>query len=134
RLYNYLAWPYYLEVTPPIEAQWINCCRIIRVTQAHAGFEPSETIPDSEAASRSTPVQFNTACCLSAMRGLMHSTMTISIPDTPSETIPPVMARIILGGKTNKFSGFVPGIFEEALFAFETSRPLYLIGGFGGAT
>jgi hypothetical protein len=134
RLYNHLAWPYYLEVTPQIEAQWITCCRIVRVTQADAGFEPTEIIADGDVASKSVAMRFNTACCLSAMRRLMHETMPITIPDAQTETIPAVMARIALGGKTDSFSGFVPGIFEESLVALEKNCPLYLIGGFGGAT
>jgi hypothetical protein len=134
RLYNHLAWPHYLEVTPLIEAQWITCCRIVRVTQADADFAPTEIIAADDVASNSVAVRFNTACCLSAMRRLMHEAMTIAIPDAQTETIPAVMGRIALGGKTSSFSGFVPGVFEEALVAFEKNCPLYLIGGFGGAT
>jgi hypothetical protein len=36
-LYNHSAWPRYLDVSRPIEAQWINACRIVRVTQQQAG-------------------------------------------------------------------------------------------------
>src|SRR6185436_4437095 len=37
RLFNHLAWPRDAEVTPRIEAQWIHCCRIVRISQAMAG-------------------------------------------------------------------------------------------------
>jgi hypothetical protein len=134
RLYNHSAWPYYLEVTPQIEAQWINCCRVVRITQAAAGLQPAEIVPDGDAKSKSPRIAFNTACCLSTMRRLMNETMTVQFPDVPSETIPPVIARVFLGGKTTGFSGFAPGIFEEALVGLEASRPTYLLGGFGGAT
>lgn len=134
RLYNHAAWPYYLEITPQIEAQWINCCRIVRISQQEAGLAADEIVADADAASKSDRVMFNTACCLSAMRRLMNGSITINVPDASGEIIPPVSARIVLGGKTTGFSGFVPGVFEEALLTLEASRPLYLLGGFGGAT
>src|SRR5262249_52764949 len=72
RLYNHSAWPHYLDITPQIEAQWINCCRIVRITQRDAGFNPDETVPDNEAATTSKRMLFNAACTLSAMRRLMN--------------------------------------------------------------
>jgi len=49
------------------------------------------------------------------------------------ERIPPVVARILLGGSADAYAGFLPGIFEEALVTLQRSRPLYVLGGFGGA-
>ncbi|WP_270374772.1 hypothetical protein [Marinicauda sp. Alg238-R41] len=43
-------------------------------------------------------------------------------------------ARIVIGGKREGFQGNMPGIFEEVLFSLERHQPLYLAGGFGGAT
>jgi hypothetical protein len=43
-------------------------------------------------------------------------------------------ARVCLGGKTRGYQGRLPGIVEEALFALEADRPLYLSAIFGGAT
>lgn len=40
----------------------------------------------------------------------------------------------MLGGKVEGYRGFIPGIFEEALLSLEKRSPLYLLGGFGGAT
>jgi hypothetical protein len=42
--------------------------------------------------------------------------------------------RICLGGRMSGYSGYYPGIVEEAYFALTKDKPLYLIGGFGGAT
>lgn len=42
-------------------------------------------------------------------------------------------ARIVLGGKQKNFSGYLPGIFEEAYHSLKANKPLYLLGGFGGA-
>lgn len=43
-------------------------------------------------------------------------------------------ARVLLGGREEGYQGDAPGIIEEALLAIEAGRPLYLVGGFGGAT
>jgi hypothetical protein len=40
--------------------------------------------------------------------------------------------RVCLGGKTEGYTGFLPGIVEEALFALKYGKPLYIVGGFGG--
>jgi len=136
KLYNYSSWPYYLEVTPKIEAQWINSCRIVRITQQQAGFSGAEIVPDADAKAKAKDPRtvFNTAVTLSAMRRLMMQEISISIPDVlRSERIPPVCARILLGGSVDRYSGFMPGIFEEALVTFENQRPIYILGGFGGA-
>ena len=78
---------------------------------------------------------FNAAVTLSAMRRLGMEGMAIDIPDLPSpEIVPPITARVILGGKVHGFRGIVPGIFEEALITLERQCPLYVLGGFGGAT
>ena len=42
-------------------------------------------------------------------------------------------ARIVLGGATYDYIGLLPGIVEEALLTLDLRRPLYVIGGFGGA-
>jgi hypothetical protein len=133
RLINHSAWPNYLDITPKIEAQWINCCRIVRVTQRDAGIADADIVPDSEAKSGSDRALLNAAITLSAMRGLMMTGMTISIPDAGSESVPPAVARVVLGGKVAGYRGFLPGIFEEALLTLEHQRPLYVLGGFGGA-
>jgi hypothetical protein len=42
-------------------------------------------------------------------------------------------ARVILGGRSDRFLGLYPGILEEALLAIGRSQPLYVLGAFGGA-
>lgn len=42
--------------------------------------------------------------------------------------------RICLGGRTSGYSGYYAGAAEGAYFALSMGKPLYLIGGFGGAT
>lgn len=43
-------------------------------------------------------------------------------------------ARIILGGKTHDFKGYMPGVAEEALYSLRARQPLFLLAGFGGCT
>lgn len=42
--------------------------------------------------------------------------------------------RVVLGGKMHGFTGMYPGILEEVIMAVEKSKPVYLIGGYGGIT
>ncbi len=42
--------------------------------------------------------------------------------------------RVCLGGRTEGYQGREPGVMEEARLALEYRKPLYLMGGFGGAT
>ena len=45
-----------------------------------------------------------------------------------------VNARIVLGGKIVNFKGRMAGVFEEAICAIQKKHPIYLLGGFGGAS
>jgi hypothetical protein len=135
-LYNHLAWPNYLTVTPEIEARWAHCCRIIRVTQQLAGIPAASRVPDSLPVPDSEGATFNSAIVLSAMRKLATEGMTLEIAGIPKDErpkVPRLDARILLGGKLTGYSGFLPGLFEEALLAMEDSIPLYILGGFGGS-
>ncbi len=42
--------------------------------------------------------------------------------------------RVCLGGRTEGYQGNEPGVMEEARLALQYRKPLYLMGGFGGAT
>ena len=77
RLYNHLPWPYYMDVTRNTEAQWINCCRIIRITQQRAGIPDAEVVPDANADQANPRTSFNKAVTLSAMRRLMMQPMFV---------------------------------------------------------
>ena len=43
-------------------------------------------------------------------------------------------ARILVGGKISNFLGYIPGVIEEALLTLKENKPVFLVGGFGGAT
>ena len=42
-------------------------------------------------------------------------------------------ARIVIGGKTKDYSGKMPGVIEETLIAYNTKKPLFILGSYGGA-
>jgi hypothetical protein len=135
-LISHLAWPHYLVVTPRIEAQWINCCRIVRLTQEEAGVTADDLVADVERDGRSERGLLNAALALGCMRRTMMEEVRLpaaDVPDSAAPRIPPVSARVALGGKLESYSGFLPGIFEEALVTLRCGVPLYILGGFGGA-
>lgn len=41
-------------------------------------------------------------------------------------------ARIVLGGRVDRFKGRMPGVAEEALITLQARQPLFVLGGFGG--
>lgn len=134
RLFNHVAWPGYLKITPGIEAQWINCCRIVPITQQAAGIAEADVASADEVNQQTDRVLWNAAATLSAMRRISMEGSSIPVPGrSRPESIPRIAARIVLGGKLDGYSGWLPGIFEEALVTLEKRAPLYLLGGFGGA-
>lgn len=42
-------------------------------------------------------------------------------------------ARLVIGGRMQGFEGLVPGVVEEAWLSLVQKKPLYVVGGFGGA-
>ncbi len=134
RFYNHVAWPHSRDIKPATEAQWISCCRIVRITQQDAGIAADDVVADAEYDPEDPRAMLNAAITASAMRRIQMQPLPIPVPCGDAEIIPPLSARIALGGKLAGYSGFLPGIFEEALATLEAKRPLYLLGGFGGAT
>jgi hypothetical protein len=137
KLYNHSPWPFYLDITSADEAAWIDCCKFIRITQEMAGFETDkrEVLPRSEDSVSSMRIVFNKAVVLTSMRRLMVDGVDVTESGGTLKNIR-VSARVLLGGATSKFSGIMPGLFEEALFALERRdrSPLFILGGFGGAS
>ena len=63
------------------------------------------------------------------------------VPDVPAaltalrrRLVAETDARVLIGGKEEGFQGEMPGITQESVLAIEAGQPLYLAGGFGGAT
>lgn len=112
---NFFAWPIYLNFTTETKLQYKNS----RVEPVFVD------CPDEYGGDKSIPIapvnnenSYIYALSLLKMRKQMESESN---------------ARVILGGKTFGFSGFMAGVIEEYIQAMEADHPVYLLGGFGGA-
>jgi hypothetical protein len=164
RLYNLSAWPHSESVTPRIRAQWTDICSFIPIgwERAELGKPPDPpALPAAADLDRLPPAKRTAALakhaaaaaeclasrrviearCLSVMRNMAALKDRIGpvAPDWSNELKPPpafktAMAHIFLGGKINGAAGIMPGIFEEALHAFENHKPVFVIrAGYGAA-
>lgn len=50
------------------------------------------------------------------------------------ELISKCNVRIYAGGKLSGYKGCMPGVLEEFIYAYESEKPIFLVGGFGGVT
>lgn len=116
---NYLAWP--LKATLDIAWAAQNKDAInIKVQKAPADLIRAGLIQDVNNPGNINNISgYIWARCLSAMR---------------DDIIQNTQARIMMGGKTLGFKGKYPGLVEEALLTLQAKKPLYLLGGFGGAS
>lgn len=58
----------------------------------------------------------------------------VSLTEMRKKLISEVDTVIIMGGKVTGYKGKYPGILEEFLIASNMKKPIYLLGGFGGAS
>lgn len=114
---NYLAWPVHIQKkAEQLEHEAADLAgtaelRLLTLDGDNIGLKERQKLETCE------PTEAEWATGLSAMRHKMLA-----------ET----HARIILGGRVDKFKGDMPGIAEEALYSLEANQPLYVMGGFGG--
>lgn len=134
RIYNYMAWPYYLTLARYDEARMINACHFMRVGPKDADFSD---IPDNrdQRQQLNPPEALIASRCLTRMRELATYG---GHPTLESEPAPPIRARILLGGKSSGYSSFMPGLFEEFLISRSPPNngkpiPVFVIGALGGA-
>ncbi|MBK7585826.1 MAG: TIR domain-containing protein [Myxococcales bacterium] len=114
-IHNYLAWPLSLKLDPGFRAMNKQLAVFHEIAPPDdITVDTSTFLPPDSAKHRAV-----WARCLTTMR----ETMT-------RETD----ARVLLGGPVRGFLGRYPGLLEEALLALRSSKPLFLVGGFGGCT
>ncbi len=113
--HNYFAWPVYLDLTTEVKLQYVS-------NRVKAVFVEC---PEEYGGDKSIPIapvnNYNSYIYASSLLKMRKQMET----DTD--------ARIILGGRTFGFSGFMAGVIEEFVQAVEVGHPVYLLGGFGGA-
>lgn len=114
---SYLAWPIYIGMTPVVQAEYKSC----RVNCQKA--EIPDTIPVGLRDLMVPPTTVENLYCWAESLKSMRQEMESHID-----------ARIILGGRVTGFKGYMPGLYEEAINAAKANHPLYLLGGFGGAS
>lgn len=117
RIWSFLAYHVAAELPKKEEAKLLELARFEKILPANiaAGFHLNRdfklVIPDD-----SPDHRYVRARCLTAMREAMAATTD---------------ARIVIGGRVSGHQGKYPGILEEASLVLG-SKPLYLIGAFGG--
>lgn len=155
RLFNPITWPAYEQLTVAHEAQWIDCYTAVRVTREDAGIEPT---PDDDAV-EPTPLNppvtddekqaemerqererlraerraVHVAAVLSRMRRTQIDGFSVPAP-FGRRGKKKIEAAILLGGKVTNSKGLCPGLIEEGVNAMQKRIPVFLLGGFGGAT
>jgi patatin-like phospholipase/acyl hydrolase len=120
RLRGYLAWPIHkdrLRYDPSFQ-EWMDPKNRIRF-EFVARPEDQAGVDAKPPTDRSPENLLAWARSLTAMREKM---------DTE------VHARVLIGGRVEKYMGRYPGLAEEALMAMRSGKPLYLAGGLGGCT
>ncbi|MEN5059032.1 hypothetical protein [Sphingobacterium kitahiroshimense] len=114
---NYFAWPIHLNLTKTHESDFEHSR--VSIMKVEAPKEcPAHTI-NNFVAPNSPENSFLWAKSLTKMRLQMEEN---------------VNARILLGGRTHGFKGRYAGVFEEFIITQNKEHPIYLLGGFGGAS
>jgi hypothetical protein len=119
---NQPPWPLYLEYG---DAEWNlfgNEATCKKGPRPELPWSDEEIFPPTGAGGRLRPTKpeqrYAWARGLSAMRAQITEDS---------------QARLVIGGDLRNFQGVVPGVVEEAWRSLYEKRPLYLVGGFGGA-
>ncbi|WKJ92085.1 TIR domain-containing protein [Methylomonas montana] len=115
---NYLAWPLIPTLDMAWAAQHKDALKIKKV-DAPADLKQTGLIPEIPQGGDIGDISaYVWARCLTAMR---------------EQIVANTQARILLGGRTVDYKGKYPGLVEEALLTLKAKKPLFLLGGYGGA-
>lgn len=107
---NYTSYPYYEKISDELKTDLLDIVEFVDIKP-----DDKFDLKNIEGIEKS----YITAQTLTNMRELMTEEMDI---------------KIVAGGKDINFSGKYPGILEETYLAMIKEKPVFLIGGFGGAT
>lgn len=114
---NYLPWPVHMSLRPTAFAEWIHG---IAPVAALVCLGPNGGTIAVKRRARIKPIEptpRDWSRGLSSMRNVLTKLSA---------------ARVILGGRVEGFKGKMPGIAEEALASLRASKPVFVLGGFGG--
>ena len=114
---NYLAWPLYNQMSMVDKADYLSCR--VQLEECH----PSAAVPFDLKKEFVPPVDVS-------LRYMWATSLTVMRQLAEEQA----KARVLVGGKVKGFLGRMAGIVEEFITAKQANHPVYLIGGFGGAT
>ncbi|WP_176520245.1 TIR domain-containing protein [Bacillus cereus] len=114
KIQNYQAWPLYLNISTEIRAELNKVVTFEMIGPPENIQKTSVFLPPNCKENRVI-----WARSLSKMREEMNKNLDV---------------RVLMGGAVQNYKGKYPGLLEEALLALRDSKPLYLLGGFGGCT
>lgn len=114
---NYLAWPLYNQMSMVDKADYLSCR--VQLEECH----PSAAVPFDLKREFVPPVDVS-------LRYMWATSLTVMRQLAEEQA----KARVLVGGKVKGFLGRMAGIVEEFITAKQANHPVYLIGGFGGAT
>ena len=115
RIVNFLAWPIHLDLREDEQAKHKQIVDFRRCQiPVDLGIDQQTPLPPDTPEHR-----YIWARCLTAMREEINGF---------------VNARLLMGGQLKGYKGKYPGLAEEAYLALRDSKPLFLVGGFGGCT
>ncbi len=155
RLFLPVSWPDSVGISSSRKAEWIPVASVIddecdlfnlaqalncQQTNSHFGFgedAPYPTLAKLKSKKSANWSLWRDYHALSAMalqnnRRRIANGFECRVPKEGVIKIKPVCI-IMIGGKTDDFTGLAPGIFEEFYYATENKIPVFLLGGYGGA-
>jgi SLOG cluster2/TIR domain len=116
---NFVSWPLHLKMDDDYKAN------LRKIAKLKCEELPSDVAADQLANKDvylepdSPANRYVWARCLTDMRRHMNEQCDI---------------RVLMGGRLEGYAGKYPGLLEEAWYALESKKPLFLIGAFGGCT
>jgi len=118
RIRNYLPWPKHLALGEKALAKQAKHLQVIRVPP------PQDLVKAKLVDPRAAPDKDSPQGAYAWARGMlaMRQAMTEAVD-----------ARVVMGGKLRAFTGRYPGIMEEVLLSLQARKPVFVMGGFGGA-
>jgi SLOG cluster2/TIR domain len=117
RFINYLSWPYTLDLTANDVANNFGVTRYVSIPW------PGEK----------TAVRSDVWAAAEAATHARRKVVSQALHDVDGAEVGPPLALIALGGRTDGFAGFLPGVAEEIAMALRAGIAVYILGGFGGA-